>query len=75
MDDNDIDGEMDDGLLGAIVLGGNVPGADVLDSPDETSAQISSEKQNIPPGQAESLQVGAVSHVKSNWFRLDAHFF
>lgn len=53
-------------MLGAIVLGDDVPGADVLDSPDETSAQISSEKQNIPPGQAESLQVGAVSHVKSN---------
>jgi hypothetical protein len=68
MDDNDIDGEMDDelSLLGAIVLGEDEPGADVLDSPDETSAQISSEKQNISPGQAESLQVGAVSHVKSN---------
>lgn len=36
---------------------------------------MSSEKQNIPPGQSESLHVGAVSQVKSNSLRLDAHFF
>lgn len=57
----DIDVGMDDGieLVGTIVAGAVV----VLDS---TDAQISSEKQNIPSGQTESLQVGAVSHVKSN---------
>lgn len=36
---------------------------------------MSSEKQNIPPGQSESLHVGAVSQVKSNSLRLVAHFF
>lgn len=56
----DKDVGMDDGLG---LVGTIVAGAIVLDS---TDAQISSEKQNIPSGQTESLQVGAVSHVKSN---------
>ena len=61
----DIDVGVDEGLglVGTIVAGEIVAGAIVLDS---TDAQRSSEKQNIPSGQTESLQVGAVSHVKSN---------
>jgi hypothetical protein len=62
-------------LADTVVRDALVLGAIVLDSPDEASAQISSEKQNIPPGHSESLQVGAVSHVKSSSLRLEAHFF
>ena len=74
-DDNDVGIDDGLGLAGTIVLDAIEVGPFVLDSPDEAPAQISSEKQNIPPGHSESLQVGAVSHVKSSSLRLDAHFF